>query len=98
LLPHGRILAGGTASRDAVGGGWDEDFALALYKPDGSPDAGFSEDGRETTDFGAMDEQGNALAYDPERKILISGASAGHLAMARYLYTRTYIHLPAVLR
>jgi len=98
LLPHGSILAAGTASRDAAGGGWDEDFGLALYKPDGSLDAGFSEDGRETTDFGATDEQGNALAFYTEGKILISGESAGHLAMARYLYTRTYIYLPAVLR
>ena len=98
LLPRGKILVGGTASRDVTGGGWDEDFALARYNPDGSLDSGFSADGRETLDFGAEDEQGNALALQADGKILISGESAGHLAMARYLPARPPTYLPIVLR
>jgi len=97
LLPQGKILVGGTASRD-LDSGWDEDFALALYNQDGSLDSGFSEDGRETADFGAVEEQGNALGLQADGKILISGESAGHLAMARYLPSRTHAYLPMVLR
>ena len=98
LLPNGKILVGGTASRDVAGGGWDEDFALARYNPDGSLDSEFSEDGLETVDFGAEDEQGDALAVQADGKILVSGQSAGHLAVARFLPTRTHTYLPTVLR
>jgi len=87
LLPDGTILVGGTASRGAVGGGWDEDLALALYRPDGSPDGAFSDDGLETADFGAKDELGQALALQADGKILISGESGGRLAIGRYLST-----------
>ena len=93
-----QILVGGTASRDVTGGGWDEDFALVRYNQDGSLDSEFSADGLETVDFGAEDEQGDALALQADGKILISGESAGHLAMARFLPTRTHTYLPTVLR
>ena len=98
LLPNGGILVGGTASRDVAGGGWDEDFALARYEQDGSPDFEFSEDGLETIDFGAEDERGKALAVQADSKILVSGESAGHLAVARFLPARTQTYLPSVLR
>ena len=97
LLPNGRILAGGTATRD-LSSGWDEDFALARYNQAGNLDSGFSTDGRDTIDFGATDEQGNALALQPDGKILISGESAGYLAMARYLSIYINIYLPLVQR
>ena len=98
LLPNGEILVGGTASRDVAGGGWDEDFALVRYKQDGSLDGEFSEDGLETVDFGAVDEQGDALAVQTDGKILVSGESAGHLAVARFLPALTTTYLPVVLR
>ena len=96
VLPHGEILAGGTATRE-LPTGWDEDFALARYTPDGSLDNRFSDDGRETVDFGATDEQGRALAWQVDGKFLISGTSAGHLAMARFIYSK-FTFLPLVKR
>ncbi len=98
LLPQGKILVGGTASREVASGGWDEDFALALYNQDGSLDSRFSADGRETVAFGAEEEQGHALALQADGKILISGESAGRLALARFLPSRTRTYLPIVLR
>jgi uncharacterized delta-60 repeat protein len=97
LLPRGEILAAGTASRDLNNSGWDEDFALALYTPEGSLNNSFSTDGLETVDFGATDESGLALAWQVDSKFLMSGASAGHLAMARFIYPK-FIYLPLVKR
>lgn len=97
LLPQGKIVVGGTATCAVTGGTWDEDFALALYNPNGSLDVGFAGDGRETIDFGATDEGGCAMALQADGKILISGDSVGHLAMARFMQ-RTYTNLPLVLR
>jgi uncharacterized delta-60 repeat protein len=98
LLTDEKILVGGTASREVAGGGWDEDFALARYQPDGSLDSRFSADGQEMLDFGAEDEEGNALVLQADGKILIGGESAGHLAMARFLPARTQTYLPIMLR
>jgi uncharacterized delta-60 repeat protein len=68
----------------AVGSGADN-FALARYNPNGTLDANFSGDGKQTTDFGAEDVA-YALALQPNGKIVAVG-SAGyqHFALARYL-------------
>ncbi len=50
--------------------------------------------GQQNLDFGGEDEQGNALALQADGKILISGESAGHLAMARYLPPSTLTETP----
>ena len=98
LLPNEKILVGGTASRD-LSSGWDEEFALALYNQDGSLESSFGTGGKETVDFGSTDEQGNALALQSDGKILISGNSAGHLAMARYIYNNIFnLYLPILIR
>ena len=96
LLPDGKILVGGTASRDVTGGGWDEDFALARYRPMAAWTAASARTVRRPLDFGAEEEQGNALALQADGKLLISGESGGHLAMARYLPARPPTYLPIV--
>ncbi|MCU0485707.1 MAG: hypothetical protein MUC85_06300 [Anaerolineales bacterium] len=98
LLPDGKILVGGYASYE-VDTGWDEDFALALYDSNGVLFTGFSSDGRETIDFGAMDEQGFALALQPEGKFIVSGSSSRFLAMARLIYELPIrLYVPVILR
>jgi uncharacterized delta-60 repeat protein len=89
LQPDGKIVA--------VGERWDQahyttssshNFALARYKTDGSLDPTFSGDGKQLTDFGAMDGADDA-AIQADGKIVVSGdrcnaAAACDLAMARY--------------
>jgi uncharacterized delta-60 repeat protein len=80
LQPDGRIVAVGRSSAG--------DFALACYKSDGSLDASFSEDGRQTTDFGSTLDEAAAVALQPDGKIVAAGAAgppgARGFALARY--------------
>jgi hypothetical protein len=91
VQPDQKILVVGSAFLD---GDWD--FALLRYCTDGSLDNGAH---CGSPGFGG---DFNDFAYDAAQqadgKILISGESAGHLAIARYLPTRTYIYLLMVLR
>jgi len=50
LQPDGKLVAAGSSRS-----GRPVQFALARYNPDGSLDATFSGDGRQTTDFGGLD-------------------------------------------
>jgi uncharacterized delta-60 repeat protein len=89
LQRDGKIVVAGVANID---GG--EDFALARYNPNGSPDLGFGTDGKVTTDFG-LAEQGfsytewGSVAIQGDGKIVVAGrayiSSTGFdLALARY--------------
>ncbi|HKP53934.1 MAG TPA: S-layer homology domain-containing protein [Chloroflexia bacterium] len=65
------------------------DFAVARYNSDGSSDTGFDGDGKLTTDFGSTIEQANAVAIQPDGKILVggytgNGNSSNTYALARY--------------
>jgi uncharacterized delta-60 repeat protein len=57
------------------------DFALARLRPDGSLDAGFSLDGRQTVDFGSHDFS-TAVAVQPDGRILVVGQSFAGTALA----------------
>lgn len=50
------------------------DFALARYKPDGSLDRSFSDDGRQATDFGGADLS-YGLAIQADGKLVVAGYS-----------------------
>jgi uncharacterized delta-60 repeat protein len=80
VQPDGRIVVAGST---AVGG--TQDFALARYLSDGSPDRSFSDDGRVTTAFptGEGLERASGVALQPDGKIVASGG-AGEFAVARY--------------
>ncbi|MBI4770572.1 MAG: hypothetical protein HY784_09250 [Chloroflexi bacterium] len=67
-----------------VAGQSDGDFALARYNANGSLDTTFSTDGKVTTAIGSYDT-GNALALQPDGKIVVAGQSDGDFAVARYL-------------
>jgi uncharacterized delta-60 repeat protein len=67
----------------AVGSGADN-FALTRYHPNGSLDATFSGDGKQTTDFGGNDAA-YALALQPNGRIVAVGTTYNRFALARYL-------------
>jgi uncharacterized delta-60 repeat protein len=81
----GKVVAVGDA-----GGPAGQDFALALYTPNGSLDTGFSGDGKRRTDFGfGADDRANGVALQTDGKIvavgLAGGGSTGNdFALARY--------------
>jgi uncharacterized delta-60 repeat protein len=85
LQPDGKIVAAGSASPGAT---IFFDFALARYNPDGSLDATFGSGGKVTTEFTGNFDQANAVALQPNGKIVAAGntgAGTSHdFALARY--------------
>jgi uncharacterized delta-60 repeat protein len=85
--PHGRIVAAGYSStrrRHPL------EFALARYRPDGSPDRGFSRDGKLRTPIGKH-AVADSVALDSRRRIVAVGSSwkdesgdTVRFALARY--------------
>ena len=80
LQPDGRIVLVGR-------GGPGEDFALARYNPDGSPDLSFAGDGMQTTDFGDVDTA-SGLVLQGDGKVVVAGTTGApgstDFALARY--------------
>jgi uncharacterized delta-60 repeat protein len=74
VQPSGRIVVAGGR----------EDFDLAVFKADGTPDTEFSGDGRLTTDFGYEEEGANAVVVQPNGKIVAAGEAGPFFALARY--------------
>ena len=67
-------------------GGTGGDFALARYNPNGTLDAKFSGDGRQTTEFGSGD-YALEVVLQGDGKIIavgVGGAGDGDFALARY--------------
>ena len=84
LQPDGKVVVVGRTSN-----GSNTDFALARYNPDGSLDTGFNGTGKVTTAIGSADDSANAVAVQPDGKIVVAGDSrtgGGNLvvALARY--------------
>ncbi len=64
------------------------DFALARYNRNGTPDTTFDTGGRITTGFSAgSDDEGHAGAIQTDGKIIVAGASDRDFALARYKET-----------
>jgi uncharacterized delta-60 repeat protein len=85
LDTNGDILAGGST----LGGNPSRrKFALARFKPNGSPDTSFGTDGKVTTDFGG-DANIFGLARQSDGKIVAAGNAKVNIdrdyALARYL-------------
>jgi uncharacterized delta-60 repeat protein len=78
--PDGKLVAAGEAGAD---------FALARYNPDGTLDSSFGSGGVVTTDFAGSVDRVEALALQPDGKLVAGGqafAGAGlDFALARYL-------------
>lgn len=70
ILGDGRlVLAGG-----AIVGG-DDQIALAAFRPDGTPDAGFGSNGKSLLDAGPGSEEAFALAVGADQTITVAGGS-----------------------
>jgi uncharacterized delta-60 repeat protein len=69
IQPNGKIVAAGSTFRQS-----GDNFALARYNRDGSPDASFDGDGKVTTDLGGYDFLGG-LAIQADGKLVAAGWS-----------------------
>ncbi len=67
LQSDGKIVAAGV-SRNAM-----DDFAVVRYNTDGSLDTSFDMDGKVTNDFGANIDKAQAVAIQPDGKIVLAG-------------------------
>ncbi len=84
LQADGKIVAAGYSYNGA-----NADFALARYNPDGLLDPGFGAGGKVTTAIGSSGDVANAVALQPDGKIVaagsISNGTNSDFALARYL-------------
>ena len=87
LLPDGGIVAVGEAD---PAGFLKRDFGIVRYNPDGTPNTSFGTAGIVTTDIRGDADQAEAVAVQPDGKILVAGLAAtvaGRItdfALARY--------------
>jgi serralysin len=77
------VIAGG------AGDGVNDDFMVARYNSDGSPDVSFSGDGLEITDVGSSNEMANDMTIQADGKIILAGygyyaSSIALVTLARY--------------
>ncbi|OFZ67241.1 MAG: hypothetical protein A2V79_12495 [Betaproteobacteria bacterium RBG_16_56_24] len=83
LQPDGKIVVGGYAFS-----GVDNDFALVRYDPDGSLDTTFNTTGKVFTAVGTGNDRANAVALQPDGKIVAAGYAYNgvnnDIALARY--------------
>lgn len=86
LQADGKVVAAG------YGRSWSDtsdNFALSRYNTNGSLDTTFNIDGKQTTDFSGYADYGNAVAIQPDGKILVAGYTWNgndyDVALARYL-------------
>ena len=70
LLPNGGFVVVGQADPAGLA---HADFGVVRYTPDGSPDPGFNTTGIVTTDIGGRGDVANAVAVQPDGKIVVAG-------------------------
>ena len=83
LQPDGKIVVVGNSSN-----GSNAVFAVVRYDTDGTLDTSFSEDGIVTTALGSSGDYANAVALQPDGKIVVVGSSSNgsnsDFAVVRY--------------
>lgn len=84
LQPDGRILLAGYTDT-----GGTADFAIVRANTDGTPDTTFDSDGKVLTPIGSSSDRANAIAVQPDGKLLVAGetdagATGFDLAITRY--------------
>ncbi len=83
LQADGKIVAAGSLYNSP-----NFDFAVVRYKPDGTLDNSFSEDGITSTDFNAGNDVARCVKIQPDGRIVVAGysynASGYDFAVARY--------------
>jgi uncharacterized delta-60 repeat protein len=68
VRPHGKLVAAGRAFTGA-----SEDYALARYQPNGTPDPTFGSGGKVTTDFNGGFDQALDLVVQTDGKLVTAG-------------------------
>ena len=87
LQPDGMILVAGTAFAHGTA---DDQFLLARYRPDGSPDSAFGTAGVVITHVGTAASSASALALQSDGRVLVAGTAFSNgptdddFALARY--------------
>jgi uncharacterized delta-60 repeat protein len=86
LLADGGIVAVG---RTDAAGFTKLDFGVARYRPDGTPNPGFGTGGIVSTDILGGGDQANAVAVQPDGKLVVAGFATrngidGDFALVRY--------------
>ncbi len=83
LQPDGKIVVAGYCDKSS-----DTDFCLARYHTNGTLDAGFGSGGKVFSPIGTSDDLGNAIALQPDGKIIVAGTcnngSNWDFCLARY--------------
>ena len=84
VQPDGKIVVAGSCSNRS-----DNDFCLARYDANGVLDATFGSTGKVITAIGASDDYADALAIQPDGKIVVAGycsiSGNNDFCLARYL-------------
>jgi uncharacterized delta-60 repeat protein len=84
IQTDGKIVAAGTSHV-----GLSEDFSVARYGADGTPDAAFGNSGIVLTGFDGSDDSAEAVVLQPDGKIVVAGSRADatgmKFALVRYL-------------
>ncbi|HJQ25299.1 MAG TPA: delta-60 repeat domain-containing protein [Blastocatellia bacterium] len=79
----GKIVAAGYGNVN--GDGYFNDFGVARYNEDGTPDSSFGSGGKVSTDFGGPHDVVLAVAVQLDGKVVAAGhTEAGDFALARY--------------
>jgi uncharacterized delta-60 repeat protein len=89
IQPDGKIVIAGW-----MDDGVDKDIALVRFLTDGSPDNTFGNNGKVHTDLSALNQNANAIALQPDGKIVITGYSfsisgGNDIIIIRYLNNGT---------
>lgn len=86
LQPDGKVVATGFIASGLYSNSWN--FGVARYMPGGKLDPTFGSAGRVATKFGSIASSANALALQPDGKVVVAGQLNGPgsrgIALARY--------------
>ena len=63
----------------------DDEFVVLRYLPEGTPDNAFGSGGRVITSFAPTNDAANAMALQPDGRIVVAGFAPTGFAVARYL-------------
>jgi len=79
IQADGKIVLAGQADN-----GQNESFVLSRFNPDGALDMSFARFGKAIVDFGGTNAFANAVAIQPDGKILAAGACGDAFAIVRF--------------
>jgi uncharacterized delta-60 repeat protein len=85
LQPDGKIVAAGTMISP---NGGEQRFALVRYNPNGTRDTTFSDDGRQTIDFGSCCQSANKVLLQADGKIVAVGYANTESSDSDFLLAR----------